>query len=34
MSEMGIEEIKLLAEIAIAVIAYLIIRYGLVGYLQ
>jgi hypothetical protein len=29
---MGIEEIKLLIEIAIAVIAYLIIRYGLMGY--
>lgn len=32
MSEMGIEEMKLLIEIAIAIIAYLIIRYGLLGY--
>jgi len=32
MSEMGIEEIKLLVEIAITIIAYLIIRCGLLGY--
>ncbi len=31
-SEIGIEEIKLLIEVAIAVIAYLIVRYGLLSY--
>lgn len=34
MSKVGIEEIKLLMEIAIAIIAYIIVRYGLLGYSQ
>jgi hypothetical protein len=34
MLAMGIEEKKLLVEIAIAVITYLIIRYGFLGYVQ